>query len=827
MRFHLTCHILSGSALLAVLSLTSPPLAAQTHRPAEDSGELSFGGSARTGFGAAVVVSGDEIFVGRPDEFPVFPAPAARVGGVHVFRSGADGWVERALITAPDVEVGDGFGLAIAVDGDVMLVGAPQRNEGRGAVYVFERAGEDWALGATLTLSRPAPGDAFGESIELQGALALIGAPGRDGHGAAYEFERKAAQDWGLAAELRPGSGDAGGRFGASISFEGDRALVGAPGPFGLAMVGAPPAYQPGAAYVFARSGAGSWEERARLAPESGVLAFGYAVLLEGDGAMVTSPLVDRATGSLFAYEPDAAGGWQRVGRAGPPGEAPQTLFGYSLSMAGSDLVVGAPGAEGLNGAAYIMRRGEDGGWDPSQTLSTQTRGMFGFYGASTTATEDVIVVGAPGAEFFAGIGYVYARDASTGEWTERGSIVDAAGGLAPIVGGELECESGEVQGFTCADVDLVSFLPVESLGGERGVQVNDLWGWTDSQTGREYAIVGRFDATAFVDVSDPENPVYLGELPLHEGAQPSLWRDFKTYGDHVFVVSDGSGPHGVQVFDLTLLRDVTGAPVIFEETAHYDGIFSAHNIVINEETGFAYTVGNSMGGETCGGALHMIDVRDPTNPTFAGCFGDPATGNASTGYTHDAQCVVYQGPDEEHRGKEICFNASETALGIADVTDKDNPVAVASASYPNVGYAHQGWISSDQRYFFLDDELDEIAGSTDRTRTLVWDIEDLDDPVLVKEFMGTTAASDHNLYVRGRYMYQSNYVGGLRIIDVADPENPVEVAYFDTVPWGEDTPGFSGSWSNYPFFDSGVILVTSMREGLFILRKKEPELVP
>jgi choice-of-anchor B domain-containing protein len=282
-----------------------------------------------------------------------------------------------------------------------------------------------------------------------------------------------------------------------------------------------------------------------------------------------------------------------------------------------------------------------------------------------------------------------------------------------------------------------------------------------------------------------------------------------------------------VQVFDLTQLRDLSDFPVTFEETGHYDGIWSAHNIVMNEEAGFAYTVGNSMGGETCGGALHMIDVRDPTNPGFAGCFGDPATGNAGTGYTHDAQCVVYGGPDEEHQGKEICFNASETALGIADVTDKENPVPIASASYPNVGYAHQGWLASDHRYFFLNDELDELAGSTPSTRTLVWDVQDLDDPVLATEFMGTTAASDHNLYVRGRYMYQSNYVSGLRIIDVADPEHPVEVGYFDTVPWGEDAPGFSGSWSNYPFFDSGVILVTSMREGLFIVRKRQPELVP
>ena len=98
--------------------------------------------------------------------------------------------------------------------------------------------------------------------------------------------------------------------------------------------------------------------------------------------------------------------------------------------------------------------------------------------------------------------------------------------------------------------------------------------------------------------------------------------------------------------------------------------------------------------------------------------------------------------------------------------------------------------------------------------------IEDLEDPVLAKEHIGETEASDHNLYVRGQFMYQSNYVSGLRILDISDPVNPREVAYFDSVPVGDNSPGFAGSWSNYPFFESGVIVFTSMREGLFVVRR-------
>ena len=126
-----------------------------------------------------------------------------------------------------------------------------------------------------------------------------------------------------------------------------------------------------------------------------------------------------------------------------------------------------------------------------------------------------------------------------------------------------------------------------------------------------------------------------------------------------------------------------------------------------------------------------------------------------------------------------------------------------------------------------MNDELDELAGATPRTRTLVWDIEDLDDPVLLMEYLGSTQASDHNLYIRGDYMYQSNYVSGLRIVDISDPANPTEVGHFDTVPFGDDAPGFAGSWSNFPYFESGMIVVTSMWEGVFILKKRDTRPIP
>jgi len=305
-------------------------------------------------------------------------------------------------------------------------------------------------------------------------------------------------------------------------------------------------------------------------------------------------------------------------------------------------------------------------------------------------------------------------------------------------------------------------------------------------------------------------------------GTRPNWWRDAKTYKNYAYIVADNVGNHGLQILDLTQLRDVENPPVKFKPTAHYNGFGSAHNIIIDEATGFAYVVGINGGGTTCSGGSHILDLKEPTKPRFVGCFAHPGTGETSMGYTHDSQCVVYHGPDERYMGHEICIGANETAISIADFTDKSNIVPIAVGRYPNVSYAHQGWLSEDHRYYFQDDETDEINGFTAGTRTLVWDLAELDDPVLIDEHVSSDQASDHNLYVKGSYMYQSNYLAGLRVLDVSNPEQIDEVGYFDTVPWGEDRPGYGGSWSNFPFFKSGTIVVGSLEEGVFFLKRSE-----
>jgi len=392
------------------------------------------------------------------------------------------------------------------------------------------------------------------------------------------------------------------------------------------------------------------------------------------------------------------------------------------------------------------------------------------------------------------------------------------------LVGERIACTEGMADAFPCEGVDLLSVMKPDDIGAveeNRRYNLNDIWGWSDPASPLEVAIVGRANGTSFVDVTDPLNPVYLGNLPRRVGTDPTSWRDVKVYGNHAYIGADSAPHSGVQIFDLTQLRSFSGTPQEFEPTAVYDGIFQLHNLFINEETSTLFIVG-ADGANVCGRGLHMVDISEPATPEFAGCFSHLGTGRQLSGYTHDTQCTIYDGPDEDHTGREICFSSNETHLSIADVTDKSAAVAISSATYPNVAYAHQGWLSTDRRYFFQGDELDENNGLVSFRRTLVWDVQDLDDPILAAEYSAPGTSIDHNMYVVGDRLYQSNYVDGLQVLDISNPEQPVEIASFDTHPAGGT---WSGSWSNYPFFRSGAIAVSSSHFGLFMVVESDRSL--
>jgi len=372
----------------------------------------------------------------------------------------------------------------------------------------------------------------------------------------------------------------------------------------------------------------------------------------------------------------------------------------------------------------------------------------------------------------------------------------------------DVPCERGAAGPFPCRGVDLAAYLPLSEVGAPTAA--NDVWGWTDPKTGREYALLGTTSGTAIVDVTTPTDPAYLGMLPSHQPVETlfATWRDIKVHNKHAYIVSE-EPLHGMQVFDLTRLRGVS-EPQEWTEDAHYPLVGGAHNIAINEDSGFAYIIGSL----TCSGGPHIVDIRSPKSPEFVGCVD-------ADGYTHDTQAVTYTGPDQRFTNHEILFNSNEDTVTIVDITDKDNPVQLSRFEYQGAEYTHQGWLTEDSGTFVFNDEGDEQENGVNTT-TYLLDVTSLTDPKLRGTYVADTKAIDHNLYIKGETVYEANYRSGLRILDGTQVEHGRlrETAFFDVYP-ADDKAEFNGAWSNYPYFDSGTVVVSGIEQGLFVLQPK------
>lgn len=378
-----------------------------------------------------------------------------------------------------------------------------------------------------------------------------------------------------------------------------------------------------------------------------------------------------------------------------------------------------------------------------------------------------------------------------------------------------LSAGSVFAQGVLAENVALNYSLDLKKSGisSSKG---NDIWGWTDPATGKEYAIMGLNNKTSFVDITDPAMPVHLADVKTHTFG--STWRDIKVYKNHAYIVSEAFR-HGMQVVDLTRLRFLDGRRVAkLQPDVHYNKFGNAHNIAINEDSGYAYAVGTS----TCDGGLHIINIKEPLRPRFVNCVGRgvyelPNGQKHGDAYTHDTQCVIYHGPDRRYHGKEICVSSNEDTVNVVDVTDKANPYQISVATYDGVRYTHQGWLTEDHQYYLLGDELDEQKFGT-RTKTFIWDFSDLENIKNFAIYEHSTKAIDHNMYVKGNYVYQANYTAGLRILDIADIANGniFEAAFLDTMP-NNDRAKFKGIWSVFPYYDSGVVTLSGTNGVLYI----------
>ena len=367
-------------------------------------------------------------------------------------------------------------------------------------------------------------------------------------------------------------------------------------------------------------------------------------------------------------------------------------------------------------------------------------------------------------------------------------------------------CLDGFAGNYPCLGYDLLAQISLREFGSN---SANDNWGWTDPETEKEYVLLGLDDGTAFIDISNPENPIFLGKLPTASTTSP--WRDVKVFKNHAFIVSEAQN-HGLQVFDLTKLRNVKNFE-IFDASAILEDFGNAHNIWINEASSFAYVLGSNL---YAGGPV-FIDISDPKNPKILG-------GYSRERYTHDAHVVNYIGPDPEFQGKEIFFGSNSDGgennrIVILDVTDKLNPSKISTIDYSGPGYTHQGFLTEDHRYFFLGDELDELQFGL-KTQTRIFDFSSLKEPKLHFKYFSNFDAIDHNGYIVGEHFFLANYSAGLRVIDISEVQNKTifEKGFFDTYP-SDNNPKFNGVWSIYPFFESGVIAISDIDSGLFLVK--------
>eukprot|EP01025_Chloroclados_australasicus_P006284 TRINITY_DN12034_c0_g1_i5.p3 TRINITY_DN12034_c0_g1~~TRINITY_DN12034_c0_g1_i5.p3 ORF type:complete len:459 (+),score=89.37 TRINITY_DN12034_c0_g1_i5:23-1378(+) len=346
---------------------------------------------------------------------------------------------------------------------------------------------------------------------------------------------------------------------------------------------------------------------------------------------------------------------------------------------------------------------------------------------------------------------------------------------------------------FESENVTLLSWIPLSAFPGGHG-RGNDCWGYT-SPSGREYAIMGLQRGFGFVEVTDPTNPVIIDWV---EGPS-SDWHDVKVIGDYAYGVSEGGA--GIQVMDMTEIDD---GRVRLVQNKRQFGHETTHNIISNPDSGYIYLCGANI----ANGGLIAVSLADPTDPVIVGQW--------STHYVHDAQVVSYT--DGPYAGREIafCLNGFD-GLEIVDVTDKGNMFLVGRTDYAQLRYTHQAWLSEDRQYLYLNDELDE-GDSVSVTTTRVFDVSNINNPQLAGTFTTGLPSIDHNNYVKGDMLYQANYRSGLRVWDLSsDPLNPTEVAWFDTFP-GSDAARFNGAWSTYPYFDSGIVLISDIERGLFIV---------
>jgi len=349
-----------------------------------------------------------------------------------------DAPIELAQLISEDPDPDDYLGRTVAISGDSVIAGAPGDDAGgnnAGAAYVFVHNGEIWEQQAKLSASDADPNEAFGDAVAIDGDTAVVGVQADDQTGAAYVFMRSGGV-WTEQARLTASDTAIEDWFGCAVDISGDTLLVGAWGNDHSST------YDPGAAYVFVRSG-GVWTEQAKLIASDPDLGdnFGYSVALDGDTALVTA-LGDDHTGSTNAgsvYVYVRAGDvWTQQAKLTASDAASNDCFGRSLVLHGDMAVFGAMmdqlDSGVVAGSAYVFERAGDV-WTEEAKLTASDGAAYDLFGSSVTIDGGTIVIGACADDHAAGVNagsaYVFVR--SAGYWVEQMKLIasDASGGEA------------------------------------------------------------------------------------------------------------------------------------------------------------------------------------------------------------------------------------------------------------------------------------------------------------------------------------------------------------------------------------------------------------
>ncbi len=361
-------------------------------------------------FGYSVAQSGDYAAVGAPGE-------AFDKGAVYVYERDGNNWTEMARLTATDGAFFDRFGWSVALDGDYLAVGAygcDNRGPNSGGVYIFKRSGSSWTQQVKLLPWGDLPnnnrGAEFGISVALSGNLLLVGAwrdweeivnspgptpagPKGFQRGAAYLFNRD-GNNWNQMARLSANDADRNDLFGRSVAIDGAFAIVGAPGDQAKGPYS-------GAAYVFTFSN-GTWTQSSKLTANDGQRnrRFGFAVGIDMDGyAAVSSPqdaTQGQGSGAVYLYQ-RSGGSWTQSNKLLPPNGGEQANFGTDLALKDGRLLVGAAGFSGLQpsaGAAFRYQR-SGGNWSLDATLSASDGNSQDRFGQSVSLGSGSALIGA------------------------------------------------------------------------------------------------------------------------------------------------------------------------------------------------------------------------------------------------------------------------------------------------------------------------------------------------------------------------------------------------------------------------------------------------